>query len=519
MQEVILDSAKRMSHSLLWKLQKDAYCQFGIQAWGKHRVPSYITSNTFTTKAYAHVVLGFLRDCLSSHVLDLSEPIYIIDLGAGTGRFAYFFIKKLLQALDALELTEIKICYVLTDISHENIAFWQQHPLLEPFFKKGVLDCAYFEHSQKKPLELIKSKKILNEKEIVNPPVLIANYFFDTIPHDLFRIKDGKLEEGHATILAKPPEDFAESDISIDNPAIIKHLQCRYSYHPIDSHHYYPDPLLNDILQQYEREFNDCTFLFPIGGFETLSHFIEWSKGRLLLLAGDHGVYTDQQLRKWGEPQLALHGSFSLSVNFHAMARYFRYQNGIVHAAFADTLFGVMAAILEGGVQGMRFLETAWAFEENIRYFEPKDYWELVNQSEKQWKTPTMEQILLLLKFGIWDSMSFQTFFNQMRIELTHASEGQKERLLEGIALTMEAFYPITPESGNFILNLGVLYHDLHRYQESLNFFERSMQITGPNATVLKNKAICHRKLGNEKAAIACETEAIGLPEIDSTHK
>jgi len=53
--------------------------------------------------AYAQVLLGFLRDCVQANAklpLDSSKKLYIIELGAGSGKFSFFMIK----VLDALNL-------------------------------------------------------------------------------------------------------------------------------------------------------------------------------------------------------------------------------------------------------------------------------------------------------------------------------------------------------------------------------------------------------------------------------
>lgn len=511
MSEILLDDPKPMSQSLLWNLQKDAYTQFGIQAWGKHRVPFYITSNCFTAKCYAYVVMGYIRDIVNQGAVDPAHPIHIIDLGAGTGRFGYFFLVELMRFLETSSLKHIKIRYVLTDISEDNMAFWLKHPLMKPFFERGVLDYAYFEHSQTEPLHLRLSNEVLSKENVVNPMVVIANYFFDTIPHDLFRVKDGVLEEGKVILTAKKNEGDA-AEVNIHDPAIINQLKCQYTYSPVENSNYYADARLNVILEEYRKEFNDCTFLFPIGGLQSINAFVDHSSGRMMLLSGDHGACSDQQLQEGGEPQLALHGSFSFGVNFNAITRYFRSLGGFSHTAFTDTVFGVVACVL--GKKAVDYPELNLAFQEQMFHYEPRDYWKLVSQAEDKWKTPTMEHMIIVLKLGNSDSMSFQAFFNRIREVLPSASDRQKQQLYELIKRTKVYFYPVNEESGNFILNMGVLLYDLHHHRDSLEFFEYALEITGPNATVLKNMAICHRVLGDEATALALEAQAAPLPEL-----
>lgn len=47
-------------------------------------VPHFITSNTFIAKAYARVIKSWIRDI--RHRLDMNQPLYIIELGTGSGK-------------------------------------------------------------------------------------------------------------------------------------------------------------------------------------------------------------------------------------------------------------------------------------------------------------------------------------------------------------------------------------------------------------------------------------------------
>ena len=63
-------------------------------------VPHFITCNAFIGRSYAQVLSGFLRDCVRGGgglKLDRTEPLYIIELGAGSGKFSFFMLKALLE--------------------------------------------------------------------------------------------------------------------------------------------------------------------------------------------------------------------------------------------------------------------------------------------------------------------------------------------------------------------------------------------------------------------------------------
>ncbi len=79
--------------------------------------------------------------------------------------------------------------YVMTDIAEKNRIFWRRHRLLEPFFREGILDTAHFHHEGSDALVLEGNGETM--RGFKNPPIVIANYFFDTIPQSLYRLGDG----------------------------------------------------------------------------------------------------------------------------------------------------------------------------------------------------------------------------------------------------------------------------------------------------------------------------------------
>ena len=92
---VVIEDKKRLSQSLIWKLQRAFYASAGPLAWKPSGVPFYITSNPHIAQCYARVFSGALRDLVS--VIDPKEPVYIIELAAGSGQFSYLFLKSLLR--------------------------------------------------------------------------------------------------------------------------------------------------------------------------------------------------------------------------------------------------------------------------------------------------------------------------------------------------------------------------------------------------------------------------------------
>src|SRR5438067_8136028 len=126
-----LETRERLSRSCLWRLQRAFFNQRGLAAWSEGIVPHYVTSNPRMAAAYVHMALAFLRASAAAVQASLGQRAYILELGAGSGRFAYRFLKKL-QALHGPAIT-----YVITDIAERTLDALQAHPLLQPFIADG----------------------------------------------------------------------------------------------------------------------------------------------------------------------------------------------------------------------------------------------------------------------------------------------------------------------------------------------------------------------------------------------
>lgn len=502
-ERIVIEESARLSTSLIWQLQIAAYSQFGADAWASKQVPSYITSNPYIARQYAHVVLGYIRDCLRTDApvkLDLSEPLYIFDLGAGTGRFGYLFLKTLHQLLAVLGSNQPKIIYVLTDVIPANIEFWMEHPFMQGFLREGMLDAASYWHGDTgQSLTLKRSGKVLTPENIRNPLIVLANYFFDTIPHDMFYSIDGKLHESRYTFFMDKNEETIKLEKT--DPAVIGYLEYQVQHVPIASiDDYYHDwPELNAFLKLYAQCFDRINFQFPIGPFQTIRFFRELSHGRMFLLAGDQGKSTADHVRRI-DGFLAKHSSFSMSVNYHAISSYFRELGGVSFlTTYPDPRFIVFGGALGGRIN--YYSETALAFREHIDYFEPNEYMLLVECSEKEWKEPDMEYMLLLIKLGNWDPTNFNFFMKRLLNKVHEANPRLKDKLFFAIDKVWENFYPTSKDEGAFVMNLGVLMYNLLRFDRALEYFLRAQEIGFDEELLYRNISACYSSMNQPAIA------------------
>src|SRR5262249_48959964 len=118
-----------------------------------------------------------------------------------------------------------------------------------------------------------------------------------------------------------------EEKPDLDDTGLIARVELSYEDRPIDSN-YYADAELDRILGRYRQLVKKGGLKFPTGGLECCRIFSRLSGDRWLLLSGDKGSVHEDTLDNQKRPGLAVHGSFSMNVNYHALGELFLARGG-----------------------------------------------------------------------------------------------------------------------------------------------------------------------------------------------
>ncbi len=403
----IIAADQRLSKSIIWEIQRQYFLKNGLKAWQDEYVPHYISSNPFIARAYGRIVLGYLRDLTAEPgAHDPSQPIYIIELGAGSGRLAYHFLTRFFPRLKQSPLANLDVKYVMTDFVPGIIDFWQAHERFRPWVEAGMLDFALFDAVDLRPIELIHAKQTLSPETVINPIILIANYFFDSIPQDSFAIEDGQLCENLLTIYSSQPEpDLAD-------PLIWQRLKLSYEKFPLQTD-YYDVEVYNQILADYELIMPDTVLPFPNKGLDCLRFWQGYGAGRCLLLSGDWGYTLVESLAGQEDPMPNMHGSFSMMVNYDAIKEYVTLEGGLVlHPPHYQDNLQVGAYLL--GERPQSAIETRLAFSDAISEGGPDDFYGLKAALESQYANLTLAELLSYLRFSSWDATLFEDCFTAL---------------------------------------------------------------------------------------------------------
>lgn len=475
--EYLVEDTRPFSQSLIWQLQRQYYDRHGINAWGENRIPFNITTSPYIAGAYARIVFGFLRDWQAQ--LDLSEPVYIIEIGAGSGRLGFNFLKQLSEFFDDSVLKRIPLKYVLTDLVLKNVEYWEKHPTLKPFVETGQLDFAQFDAVNDTRIQLRRSGKTLAAGTLKNPLILLANYILDSLPQDLFSIENGQLYAVHTGLYSSQPEP------DLLDPDIIGRLEIVYDRMPV-SEDYYHDADTAPILKQYRETMGSTILTFPYQALACIRALQRFSGGHMLLLSGDKGEHRAEEMMHQSIPPITLHDNgFSMMFNYHALVQYFLNQGGtVLSVPYRHASLDILAFV--SGAPSTT--ETRQAYRDFIEYNNPDDHFSAMLGFDRK-EGVTLVEILAYLRMKRYDTHAFVLIYPMLMKKMNAIPEVLVPELKQMVYRVWNYYYHLG-EKFNVPFYLGVVLSGLRFYEESLLFYQRAIDLYGEQATILFNMAM-----------------------------
>jgi tetratricopeptide (TPR) repeat protein len=492
----------RFSEAPIWELQRTYYEEQGLKAWNNDAVPQYITNNPMIATAYAEMIFGLLQDrAAMGHI---SEPVTILELGAGAGRLAYHILSQLCEIIDYAGITLPPFRYVMSDLPVSNVTGWQQHPGLRPFAEKGILDFARFDAVHDTELNLMYSDTSIRPGDLKQPLMIVANYFFDSIPQELIYVGEGRIFECEVSL--KLPENTGDLNPSEVLERVIPEYHYRRAAEYEEEHYPY-----RDVIALYQEKLEDSHILFPAAGLACLERLGQLSEEGLLLLTADKG---DHRLENWEfaePPQLIHHGSFSLTANYHAIQHTYE-QRGAEALFTAHHYKNLNVGCILMLQEPKRYANTRLAYQRFIHRFGPDDFFSLKEWVDQQFDSMGLQQILAFWRLGGYDAELFIQSAERISELLQEASDEEMLDIQRGIHSMWAGFYPME-QKYDLALDSGLLLFEMSMYEDAKVFLERSLQTNEeePVITVLYSLAICCIELGEETAAVGYTRRALEL--------
>jgi len=504
----------KLADSPLWHLQRQYYKNQGLDAWSRAQVPHYLTSNPFIAKAYAEIALGYWRDLKAKGLT--GQPFYIIEIGAGSGRFAYHFLLQFFEAFDAVRGPDDKACYVMTDFASKTVRQWQA-PLadkLKAFVEQGRLDFAIFDAETDTKLRLQQQKIVLKPHSLALPPVVIANYVFSGLRQDLFFLENERIYEGW---LALTPEDSgSETQDNPDHP--FRDLKLDYQKRRITALPY--SKHRNSLIEGFAKHLPPCALLFPTYALDAIERLGQLHGGHFLLLSADRSTHELKELAQQQEPDIALHGSFSLPVNYHAIASVIQHQGGSCWTSAQSDGLAVFVACWQAekkAEQTPSWRETELAAKQALRKFSPGDFYRIKQTLETEAEYLNPEQMLAFLRLSRWDAKIFYLMFAYIYDDLAQLPVQQKNEWYAGLAEVWRYHLPIG-EDYDLAYDLAMLAAELNRWPSAIYLFLQSLEHASQQndqnqSTVYFNLGIAHWQMADHSKAESYLVRALALAE------
>jgi hypothetical protein len=487
-----IEPSGALSSSSLWAAQRRYFHRQGIGAWGSGTVPHYVTNNPRLAHAYAEVVLGWMRDCRaasspafpSHRPLDPKQPVTIVELGAGSGRFAYLFLRAIRAMLEDSPFSHLPLRYVMTDFTETNVSFWRSHDALQPFVREGVLDFAMFDAERDPSMTLLSSGVTLAPGGLANPLVVVANYVFDGIPLDAFRIDAGNVDEWLVSL-------HAEERVELDDPDFLSRVTAKYTPSPVRGERY-PEPELTEILHRCVERLDHGTLLFPSAALRCLRRLAALADGRMLLLSADRGGAGLPRARSSVPPSMSAHGSFSMDVDYDAIAELFHpgggggqsvnHQKGDLHVA-----------AFQAGTHPEGHAETRVAFQRAMAHVGPDDFFDLRRRIQAPGERLDLDEIALLLRLSKHDPRILADCIPFLSAGLEGSADPPRAEILEAVRRCWDNHYFIQ-ERHDLAHDVAVVLYELGAYEEALARFADSTRTHG-DARKRRSVELCLSRL------------------------
>ncbi len=501
----------RLSRSVLWDLQREYFETRGLAAWSQAVVPHFVTSNAFIAHAYARQVLAFLRDVTATGLAE-GEPLYVVELAAGSGRFAHYFLKAWAElTCGSAELAQ-GIRYVLTDTAASLVDFWPRHPQFANLAESGMLDFARFDLETDQRLKLRHSGLELSPGSARNPMVAIANYAFDSVRQDAFAVSGGELLELRATLVAPTPPGPGDDQEEVPGHALDS-LRLIYDPRPATLP-YYQDPILDQLLEEYRETVGNGHWLIPIAALHACRHLQALADHGLLLLSADMGSDRVGPRRGAPPPPLSRHGSIAFPVNYHAIGHWVETVGGVAlqprsaHGELAVNTF-LLGPITETA------RETRRVAAEVLDGPGPDTFFMLKKRLDQSLNEMPFCEVLAYLKLGFWDTHVARLALPRLGELAARGLEAEHKQALVDAAERVWERHLHIGETRDLAFDFGSVLGRAGLHRAAVKLFSRSLECYGEHTATLFNLAFCHFQLSQLEEAGRCCQRAL---ELDDTN-
>jgi tetratricopeptide (TPR) repeat protein len=479
------------SRSPYWNLLRKYYQNQSLQAWNS-KVPYHVTSNMNAAYSYAELLVAYYQDWVQSYGQP-NKPLLIFELGAGSGRFSYDLLLALEDVATINRLDPACFKLIMSDFVEGNVRAWLDHPQLQPYFEKGVLDCMIFDVLSDPAMLCLHSRQTLSLEDYAMAPFFLAHYLLDSLPIDVFRVKEGSLYAAHVGLDVDKSSTYPKGDI--------RRITLEKRLLKVNGQ-YYKSNDSNAMLAAAVDGIKNGYFSFPVAAFKLLDKLHEVTQGKYIFACLDKGFVNWACFRDSGFPTVFYHdNAFSFDFNYCLLMEYLKRRKN--HQLWITNDRQILKwKVISCGVEMDnsphidRFAQIA--MEKNSLI----DYAYLYSQVVEEDFDWPFSSLLSLLSLSNWDPVLFVSATPSLVSQMGDASFDERTFLFSYFS-TVEKNYFQASDSGDVYLAIGRLYHAADLYDDAIVYFEKSLKTFGEGYAVYYALGKSYFSSGDSSTAMA----------------
>ncbi|KAH0482540.1 MAG: hypothetical protein KVP17_003684 [Porospora cf. gigantea B] len=561
---VLLEDETPMQSSLIWTLLENYYKHMALEAWTHNYVPMFVSSNSRLCKGYATIVFSFLKDYYAKHK---EGPVYILELGAGHGRFTFLFLRhlvKLQPLFTAFGMPERPFVVVFTDVAEANVDFVSKHEAMQEFINAGWLDFACLDCNLpgcSGPSDVAVDLRISGQTLRPGTPcVVIANYVFDSLNTDAFQINpEGSVRQCTVKVFSSQEESDPE-DCSVLSRMSLKFGWRCLDFPPMEeteTSFYMPyggaqellyppsaavgpnvlkrsvpskPPVIDDlptvpipdhlqtpsvqyILNYYRnlavKQQSWLSFTVPVGAIRFVMTMKAFSQSNFLLLVGDKGYPDAEEFTVRKDPHIAVHGSLSFMVNLHAIR--LAWEGSTSESVVTPYKDCFQVTIFDGMGNTPNMTQSICDMHD---YLVPDSLLRIHKLTTEPAVTDTasISQLMATVRLSCHDPEVFVSIRKPLLAAMSGAGVRQEYDVVRDCYEVYKHFYrlhdgDLFPEiAGMACMKAGRLSHAVSFFGDYLKYCPTSCK-----ASVLVNSASCYKALDNLPKALEFANQALEI--------
>jgi SAM-dependent methyltransferase len=424
---------------------------------------------------YTRVLLGWLRDLTALGQLSPGDPLEIVELGCGTGRFTFHMLRALEEVEASPVLHSLKWSYLATDISEKRLQSLTEKRPLKRFFSENRLHTTFYD---------VLNPDASFENKPRGPLVVIANYVLDSLPADCFRVQSGKLFE---TRIALREEDSGEG---------LEGISWDFSHHPIELP-YYDDAELDEMLGACQGSGDSRTILLPTGAVRALRNLRKLTNRPLLILIADKTLEGSRDTAGNSSFLIELHGDshFSIPLDIEFLRKSIKASGGqMAFTSHGQEVIHLAACMY--GVNDFDFLETRLSFRDEFEAASLTSALYTAARLREQVNVLSLHDHLAYLRAVHYDPSQWSSIFPLFFAKASTTPPELKRELIEALDKMAARWYPSVEGGLDMPFLIGCTYLHIGEAEKAQKQFADSMEEFGSRPAVLFQAGRAEFRLG-----------------------